>query len=920
VAQKRNVITRIMPMKAAFVDSQFSKDLAGHDWQFDQQRNFIVRRPGSDYAAASITERDVLDMDNVGTATNYFALRYGIRAMAEYRRTVIDSGAYSNNGFVTTEPVAVPFRAATAGTPEAVYNTGEVTAAGLFVWAVIPFRVVRFSQRTLLDVSSVSGVKTIKAGTAAAPNTVTAGESTTLLTFTNALSAASLISAVYGSYTQLTQLCNLLPYGQRVFEVGDYLEVSIPVRMPSVQLGCGIVNNTVDTLMTGTTVIDRSVRGGSLSTAQLGDSLYIAGGGGPLIRYNGSRFSAAGAAPAASLKRAQNTIPGMTLSLTGTGITGTYNYRVLHRIYQPNGSYIDGEAFSLGSVTPANQSVVVNLVTARRRAQVFSARAGGTGGQFGGQPDSSVGPDGVQRIPAPFYSASDYRQASYDAVTGACLLTVAGFPGMVAELRAGDPLFIYNSAGTLYHKTYVQTVLPDGSVVPRNTSIFDANDPTNIICSGDVLVVLRTLSGADNTTYYERAEIPIGVSSLTDAMSDASLLAQLQYTDTAYLRSPPPLATSAVTVHQTRVVIGAAPNGLSGTSNLFNNLCWSEPNTEHFPPENSVELPCKYISSLVSVNDVLYAFTDAGIFTFSGALIDPTTFTMSQLGTVLVAASGSTAVAAGGMIRFLTKDGRVGMLSGAEAQTVLGLLQLDKYSLAYATGVYSPTDQKTYFFCPYKDSYVLTGADSGPASDATTEGQRFPRLFATGNQVGDCLVFDEGTGSVFMYTGVSGIGGACFFDGKVWFANRDSQLVSQVSYFDAAATSDRGNAVSMQVIAPFEDDDTPHLDKQFGKLSLYAPEAAREFTLGVGLAKDWNSQRYTQSFTYPFGVGKGYGEADYGTDAYGGPSVPDKVLNLNNIKAKAVQLSFTHADITETPSISGWSLEYSETSREGRED
>jgi hypothetical protein len=171
-----------------------------------------------------------------------------------------------------------------------------------------------------------------------------------------------------------------------------------------------------------------------------------------------------------------------------------------------------------------------------------------------------------------------------------------------------------------------------------------------------------------------------------------------------------------------------------------------------------------------------------------------------------------------------------------------------------------------------------------------------------------------------VYDGVCGSGGVTVSGGLITLADRDINGVSKLKQLSDGAMSDMGTAIKMQLQTPFEDCKTPHLHKTFSRLTTLAPDVTSEFALSVKVERDWDERNYVQQFTQNFRQGEGYAVEPYATDPYGDGNIPDRVQDLNNFKAKSLRVTFEHQNATENPIISGYVLEYSDTTTEGREE
>jgi hypothetical protein len=907
----RKPIHRIGPQKTSFADSLFSKDLGGYNWRFDAIGN-IVRRPGQEKVGPVLNEAQEygargLAFDNalafVGPMGRFGAFGLGVLKLSEDF-----TGSYLAQ--TTTYVPSLSGASSSRRAPEELqlfasqlYSVRENIGGNLSN---------NFDYRFITKVDGATGIKQ----TIVQPIDVI-GSSVisplTLLPESNAIGALS----PYGSGTgpQFDGQARA-PYFKCGTEWRKNLSGALVVNVPFYDF-----NNTSLTISAARRMPclnPQSIQNPHLlfTSAQLGSKLYIGGMGGPLQCYDGLRTYAAGC-PAVD-------ITGASHSLTGTGITGVYDYKLLRRTYAPDGSYTDGPALSfrddtpLGVVSPINQTVRITLPTTINN---YVAHQGTSSLQVTN--GSVTGPV------APMYKATSF------AISGTSGAT-ATFVDSRIDLRIGE-IAVFNptssSAGV-----GVQIRVTG---VNNNTATFASNVPVGatLLSAGDAWVLLRTLDGGTDV-YYERAVLATGTVFFDDAMNDATMTngQTPQYLETSYVRSPPPVQTAAVTVHQTRLVVSGSSltstqARLGLTDPRIDTLYWSEPNTEHFPPENSISFAgLGGIIGHASVNDILYVFTDAGVWAITGQLIDPATFTLQKLSAAHICGSPASVVVDDTDVWFMDTGCRIVRISGHSAQVVYNLADtvegpafpLGTQQLPWdATSCFNPGDECLYFFLPVGTVLYPEGFGSSTDNGITYTPDMLSRTaYRSDINVREslCFVFDKRRGVFYRYKGVAANGGAVAFRDYVVVAYRDLAGLTYVRRLNNLCTYDDGVAIPMLLQSPFEDGDSPHLHKSFSRLTVYAPDASSEFTLGVRVEKDWDERRYIQDFTIPFRDSEGYGNQPYATDPYGDGGIPDRDRSLGNAKAKSMRVSFTHEDMAETPVINGWTIEYSDITREGRED
>lgn len=895
---ERKTISHIGPERSCLFAGLFGKGLSGYNWQFHPQLNYLLRRPGTTPFAAPVDEFSVNGTAYIArSGVRSVRLRHGLSLLAEYVRSPLQSVLLSSSQ--PTQNFILDTTAGTLNRSAASRKQTDLFAVGTYPWLALYFRLGQFAVATTVTVSDVAGVKTVTFTRLAQTDALVAA----LSTGQAVLNIAGLLSGAQTSAGQAGLPLYALPYGATVYEAGDYFEIPAFVPVP----GTETARIVPPIVVTGTaTTTDIRAHNTPATSTQLGNSLYIAGNGAPLLRFDGSRLHVAGAMDA---NRVSQFVSAPTLG--GTGITGTYKYAFLHRVYGADGNYTDGEVYVYPStISPANQTVTLTVSSDSSRSLVFYGES-----YRWPQNDAS----GTARYFGPAFKSTNYSISGTGPYS--CNVYGTAAPGHVFP---GDPLFEWNGT-TLNKLNAVKYIYPNGSF----DTVSPISSTANQFCAGDVFVILRTLSGG--TTYYELAEVPTGVTSFADSTADASLLLKPQYIDTAYLRSPPPAAVGAVVSHQTRLVTLSADNHPIGDTTTsrqaYTNVTWSEPNTEHFPFDNAISLEglCRTGVALASVNDVLYVLTDNGVFYVHGALNSAQTFTFSKLLGSEACASAAGVLTTAQKVYYLTPVGELAVVTGGTSTIERDVLPRTGYDFSQARAVFNAAEQRGYFFVPASGNGVSTGTYSSTSTDnlaSIDDDNTFPYGTA-----GLCLVIDEAGDNRYLYTGkLSGIGGACVFNGRVLSATRDADLVSQITALEPTCTGDytpnllsSNTPIKVRVEADFEDGDTPNLVKTFARLTTFAPDATSEFALSVSVEKDWDERRFVQQFTQTFRTGEGYANEPYANDPYGDGCIPVQDTSLSNAKARSLRVTFEHASATESPAITGWTIEYSDTTREGRD-
>lgn len=889
----RKAIVRIGPQPTSFEDSLFTKGVGGYNWQYDRVKNVFRRRPGTYLTCPAIDEGSLFNLRTLsGSDPLTVTVPNGITGLASFDRPLVEGAS---------DRYAMPAPPGDYNDTVGIRKTTTTLVAGNFPWLVLTVRVFQALKNLTVRVFDTDeGVKTVSITT---PESVTvtlqADATNTAYDLYLALvaadfSAASLAPSGFGNKASLLQY---LPYGTSYIQRGAYFESVIVTPIPTSDIGGGSVESlrALGTLRSTRSDNDQT----PLTVAKRGNYAYLAGGGSPLMRFDGSRVHVAGASPLIG--------PFATLGVTGTGITGTFSYRIMHRVYGPDGSYVDGEPQDLESITATNDTVVITFNRNSMISNMFSSS---------GSVSATV--DGVITTTGAMYKCTDFISVG-DVGGGASDIRLNN-PGysLRGRMFAGDPLFTWDGSELL--KQRVVAVDETGLIQPS----FGVVPFTDRVCAGDVFVIMRTVDGG--SIYYEVAEIPVGLASYSDTMSDATLVTRPQYLELAYSKLPPPSSTVAVCTHQTRLVVAHRP--LRSSFNTQDHdmrlaaaqLSWSEADTEHFPVENSVDLSglCSKITGLASLNDILYVLTDKGVFYVQGTLSSsPQTYTFGRLPGSVACASPASVVVAGQQVWFITTRGELAKISGLQVECERNLLPASGYEYSQVTAAHDAEEDRSYFFVTENNPADRV---SQPAISSTYAYADTDYNYSPYGTSGLCLVVDHEAKNRFIYRDLCGIGGATIHNGCVIFADRDQSRVSQLRTLAKEAASDSGTNIPIEIVSPFEDGTTPHLQKTFQRLTVFAPNAESQFTLGVRVEKDWDERYYIQDFEQEFRTDEGYAVEPYATDPYGDGVIPDRSQDLEPVNAKSLRVTLTHEDKTEVPVINGWVLEYSDTTNEGREE
>lgn len=921
-------IHRIMPQKTSFVRGKFSKEIGGQNWMYDTERTAIVKRPGTEKVCAALDEpaeyaKLSIQAVTSGTSPGFFgaAPRYGSYGLGVIRYNVW-SGEHHGGQHLFSPAAASGGTASEYPRPKE-----ELVAFGTQAYAL---RLVE-TPATVLG----SGVFTITTSTQTGVK-LSSGTAVTSFSEDTASGVAvgsdpTVLSSWYdqqnkGLYLSCGEMTLAKTYSFLYAPVFDYASPLLTsFTFPSNSTGLYNYDYWFPSLVPQNAYVDHT----PMTSVQMGECLYIAGMASPLQCYDGNHFYAAGV-PELSMV-------GQTLSAvapTGAGITGTYQYRLAMRVYKPDGTYVEGPAVDLGSVSPAAQAVRIPVQYVQDPLNLVAGAVDG--------PTSTV--NAAMRVGAneakmvAMYPFLPVPMVASNTITNSFTTSAKH------NARIGDYLIFGPSTATNAGSV---TKISGLSTSGGTDTVGLADSVYCNECSAIAgLVLYRTVAGG--TLFYERAVLNLNRSTYyDDEMTDVSLQARAEQDEPAYYQGLPPMRTSAVTAHQQRLVVagdGSAlrnrssggvaytqSNDASKTPN-YTEVAWSEPGTEHFAPDSIVSFQgqCSKITGLASYQDTLYVLTDVGVWTITGALIDATTFTVTRLAGGVGCASPASVVVDDTGVFYIGVDSSIVHIRGAQVDRYAGLFEASAPAAldvagtftfaAESTAVVNQIENKVYFFIPTGELRWSNADDVDAVPSVEKSGGVNRAEFDGDAESSIVIVFDKQANAFYRYTGILANGGAAVIDGHTVVASREANGVTRILRLNDLCTFDDGEAIPMKVVSGFEDADAPHLHKTFTRLTTYAGDATEEFSLNVKVERDWDENRYIQTFTQDFRDGEGYAQEAYATDAYGDGTVTERVTPLNNYKAKSLRVTFENNTTNDKPSISGWTLEYADTAKESRED
>lgn len=638
---------------------------------------------------------------------------------------------------------------------------------------------------------------------------------------------------------------------------------------------------------------DRTNIDGNVQAVQFQDEMVFAGNGDTLFSFDGYRMSAAGCLELAS-------VAAVPQAAGGSLSAGRYLYIARTKIVRPSGQITYGP--------PVNFSTNFDNVASDSNELTFN---------FSDIDLSMYGSDysGIAKSPRRMNPFSP---------------TVSGGTSVVltaAQLDAIQPQVGEYISERNLQLDAVNVLITDvtGTTVSTTSGVLSGPE----FSLGEQIEVYRT--AANGTSYYFLNAIPAGDGLVwEDTTSDAFLQTMTLYVAKPYVIQRPPDVCTAVTVHQSRIVVVGEylydydnyfedPIDLGTTKSrpFIKNVYWSMPNNEEFNPLNNVILDVTEggeLNSVLSVNDALYVGGSESLWLVQGSLTSTAnTFTTNRIAGAAGTVGNTALCALNGQVYAVSRNGLYAVNGGGAdytpGQQINALIR--KLPPALLPFIRLQTIRKN-------SSLLLTipGMVFERTATLTTDPTSFPGSFVATEDAADsiALCFDPNTQQWSLWSGEEMYlgGGIVNFDGQTWaFPRRDDKYISILdsNYGYDGFTQ----PVEMSLEGPWQSDSDIFTDKNFTRLRvLSASEHSQNFVLYTKIERNWVEDVASQEFDLAFASGQGYGETAYGESAYGDPNETSKQIALTNQKCLSVRAVFENSDPTEFPSITGWNFEVAE--------
>jgi hypothetical protein len=587
------------------------------------------------------------------------------------------------------------------------------------------------------------------------------------------------------------------------------------------------------------------------------------------------------------------------------GLTGTFQYYVVHVVKLPSGEELEGEPSSSESAVLAAQQTVFSAAPNTVFMDAVS--------------DTTSLLETNERV---------YRLGTFSTTTaagpGVVNITFSVVKGTNTP-KVGDTVYFFNLATGISQSSSILALPASDTLTVQLSSAISG---TTYFCLGGFLRLYRTKAGGD--TFYRLRDTPYGVTPANDNTADSSLT--IEYAPTATLRSPPPANSWALVEHQERLCIISTATAAVGQK-LFDPIAntvsyysvsvptlWfsSALSKFHFDPDNTVSFtvrPGEVPTGLCSVGDTLYVFFSSSIYSIIGALSDATTYTVNLITDALGCISSDSIVEISGSIFFMSSR---------------GLQELRGSTLSAEVGwpvrrLFSARNGVTRIAYWRTENLLLVSGDEvrqiRPNSIGVRSGFRVssePRTYVYSFEANKWAVWN-----------ISILHGCTEYDGDllVWAPPQVGPLTNmfKMGAYDAQLLrlsakcnwTDSGKPFTARYFSEWYDAGIPSVDKSFDRAQIFSTDTreagGQGFKLTVRTERDWQPGLTVDKFEdiTDFKVDTGYAEQPYDSQPYGDPELSQKVLPLSNQRCKSLRLVVENSEPNRNFAINGVAVEVS---------
>lgn len=477
-------------------------------------------------------------------------------------------------------------------------------------------------------------------------------------------------------------------------------------------------------------------------------------------------------------------------------------------------------------------------------------------------------------------------------------------------LKVGDTAYFYDGVSASYVEREITGVAATTiTIAGANVNVAD-----NAVISNNLrILIFRTKAGG--VDYYQVAEIPNDSINATQVYADNTADANLgaQFFIPSRKHDVLSVKPSYVTSHDGVLCCGGA---------------FSEPNTvffsydedpESFPTaSNSFDLPSTVsgpITGLYSDQEFLVVGKQTSLFVVSGGLND-NTFRVEKINEgVIGIASHSSIADIGGGIMFLSNRGWYGLQGGfnlVEIGEPINKIFFDSAASSATTlrpsrsvGILDESSQRYLCFVP-------TETGTGTATYANENSLTF--------------VYDIVERQWFDFSGLNMGGGAAVYEGGLWWQSKrdDPSLTVTGNLFRRSSTArkedyaDHHLVIAARIEPQWEDGGEPGRLKAIHRVELFnvgTDSYQTAYDVTVKTERDYQYGLPYSTLTIPFnqgGGGAGWGLFFWGLDPWGSPATPlVRPRKLRTDKAKAYRFLFSHGQLHQKMSLSGYAYEIS---------
>lgn len=656
--------------------------------------------------------------------------------------------------------------------------------------------------------------------------------------------------------------------------------------------------------------------------------MFIGGGGGPITYFDGFRNHVLG--PFDMSSRVSGTLSPFILFGTPRAVgtfTGTYNYKMTHVYVTSTGEEVESAPTTVSANVVALNNVYIGVTYSSYGGTIF--------------PDIEL-KTGLHRF--------TYKMRSFDITsvvvgTQSAVFTISGYH----DLKVGERISFHKASGVRGSGTIatssdsVVTVVYDTAT---RLAAITAADAYTISVNGFFRLYRNKTAG---TVFYKIADIPLTrISGINDGLAfefaDSALDSALvtEYAPPAFSTDATPAVTHSITIHQGRLVAIASSANSYYTrfdgypANPTTKVPLVEPTQpyvafspassfQYMPVENRFNLPVTAGNGLpkavISVDDILYIFTEEAIFYVTGVLGNVGEYSVHLLTDHVGCRDARSVIRVGSEIFFMSN---------------LGLAQISGTSISMKAGIPVRAQllrANTTTSCHYwaaKNLLLVSANDTLEYRQDTASELFSPSTQRQGSDTPAGLYRTVNRPQTYVYSLSAdrwSVWDVDCYNGAVEDENGDLLLAPGIPYDVTAATqilrmsdkcnwTDSGRPFTTRFYSEWFDGGMPAVDKQFNRLLMYSTDTPQSggqgFALRVRTERDWSvGSTVDQTDLVDFAI-SGWGETPWDSTPWGDPERPYKVLPLSNQKMRSVRVILENSEVNGDMCINALALESAE--------